>query len=52
MKLTRQANRYWTNLKSMRASRRQESIETWSDMKDRLEEKYALPYYYDHLLDR
>ena len=36
----------------MRAPRGQESIDTWSYMKDELKGKYVLPYYYKHLLDR
>ena len=36
----------------MRASRGQESINTWSYIKDELEGKYVPPYYYKHLLDR
>jgi len=36
----------------MRVSRGQEPIETWSNMKDRLKEKFVPSYYYDCLLDR
>ena len=49
-KLTEQASRYWTDLKSMKASRGQEPIESWSDMKDILKKKYVPSYYYDRLL--
>ena len=51
-KLTGQASRYWTDLKSMRTSRGQEPTYTWSYIKDELKGKYVPPHYYKHLLDR
>ena len=41
MELTCQASQYWTNVESMRVSRHQDPIETWSAMKDKLRAKYV-----------
>jgi len=51
-KLTGQASWHWTDLISIRASRGQETINTWSYMKDELKGKYVPPHYYKHLPDR
>jgi len=51
MNLTDHASQYWINVKAMRASRRQDPLEIWSAMKDKLKNKYVLASYYDHLLN-
>ena len=39
MKLTGQANQYWTNLVNMRVARDQEPFDIWRRMKDELKGK-------------
>ena len=40
MKLLGQAKTYWLNVECLVAARREEPIETWDEMKHKLQEKY------------
>jgi len=51
MKLTGQANHYWTR-ENFEESPNSATIDTWFAMKDKLMDKYVPLYYYNHLLDK
>jgi len=51
MKLIGQARQYWTNVKKLMKLRNQEPIQTWNEMKMKLQEKYMLVSYKKCLLD-
>ena len=52
MKLTGQAIQYWENLERMNRFRRDDPVETWDDMNDKLRLKYLLPSFSQQLLDK
>ena len=52
MKLICQAKLYWHNLEHLAEHKRQEPIETWKEMKEKLREKYLPTSYKQHLLDQ
>ena len=51
IKLVGQARQYWTNVEKLMRLRYQEAIQTWDEMKLKLQEKY-LPASYKRLLDQ
>jgi len=52
MKLVSQARQYWTNVEKLMTLRRQELVQTWDEMKSRLQEKYFPVSYKQRLLDQ
>jgi len=52
MKLIGQARQYWTNVKKLMKLRNQEPIQTWNEMKMKLQERYMLVSYKECLLDQ
>ena len=52
MKLIGQTRRYWTNIENLMTLRRQEPIQTWNEMKLKLQEKYLPISYKQRLLDQ
>jgi len=52
MKLTGQAGHYWENLERMMGYRREDPVETWEGMKEKLILKYILPSFSQQLLDK
>ena len=52
MKLVSQARQYWTNVEKLMTLRRQELVQTWDEMKSRLQEKYFSVSYKQRLLDQ
>jgi len=51
MKLSGQANQYWTNLENRRAARGRPPIDTWYRMKEELKTKYVPPLFIAHLMN-
>ncbi|XP_073117835.1 uncharacterized protein [Elaeis guineensis] len=52
MKLVRQARLYWESVECLLNQRRQDPIETWDEMKEKLREKYLPTSYQQRLLDQ
>ena len=52
MKLTGQAGQYWENLERMMRYRREDPVETWKGMKEKLMLKYISPSFSQQLLDK
>jgi len=52
MKLVGQARQYWTNVEKLMKLRNQEPIQTWDEMKMKLQEKYLHVSYKQHLHDQ
>ena len=52
MKLVGQTRQYWTNVEKLIKLRNQESIQTWDEMKMKLQEKYLPFSYKQRLLDQ
>ena len=52
MKLTGQAVQYWENLERMMRFRRDDPVETWEGMKEKLRLKYIQPSFRQELLDK
>ena len=51
MKLTGQAGQYWENLERMMRYRREDPVDTWESMKEKLMMKYVPPSFRQQLLD-
>jgi len=52
MKLTGQAGQYWENLERMMRYRREDPVDTWESMKEKLMLKYVPPSFSQQLLDK
>jgi len=52
MKLVSQAKQYWTNVEKLMRLRHQEAIQTWDEMKLKLQEKYMPMSHKENLLDQ
>jgi len=51
MKLTKQTRQYWENLERMTRYRRDDPVETWEGMNEKLMLKYIPPSFSQQLLD-
>ena len=52
MKLTGQAGQYWENLERMMRYKREDPVDTWESMKEKLILKYIPPSFSQQLLDK
>jgi len=52
MKLTGQAGQYWENLERMMRYKRDDLVDTWDGMKEKLMLKYDPPSFSQQLLDK
>jgi len=52
MKLVGQARQYWMNVEKLMRIRHQKAIQTWDEMKLKLQEKYMPVSYKQRLLDQ
>src|SRR5262249_18496915 len=52
MRILGQAKSYWNHVQLIAIHRRHKPIETWSEMKDKLREKYLLESYRQRLLEQ
>ena len=51
MKLSDQANQYWTNLENRREAHSRPPIDTWDRMKEELKTKYVPPSFSTRFMD-
>ena len=52
MKLSGQTRQYWENTEMLMRFRREESVETWDEMKEKLRQKCIPPYFSQQFLDK